>query len=141
MARLKDRSFPHSFEGSHQLESRIDLFSLNVLFSDQAMPEIYILCHINYAYICTWMHANAREEERSGVRVQTESGTGERDTPHGRVKHENIDHASASHLAKPILRKVRLFCSLRGLLTKYRDLKEILSLARFIGMEWNAKGL
>ena len=86
VARLKDRSLPRSCEGSHQLESRIDLFSLNVLFSDQAMPEIYILCRINYAYICTWMHANAREEERSGVRVQTESGTGERDTPHGRVK-------------------------------------------------------
>ena len=44
------------------------------------------LCRINYAYICTWMHANAREQERSGVRVQTESGTGERDTPHGRVR-------------------------------------------------------
>ena len=44
------------------------------------------LCRINYAYICTWMHANAREQKRSGVRVQTTSGTGERDTPHGRVK-------------------------------------------------------
>ena len=38
------------------------------------------------------------------------------------------------------LRKVRLFCSLRGLLTKYSDLYEILSQARFIGIEkWNAE--
>ena len=68
------------------------------------------LCRINYAYICTWMHANAREQERSGVRVQTESRTGERHTPHGRVKPTCL--ASASHLTKLILRKVRLFCSL-----------------------------
>ena len=47
---------------------------------------IYFLCRINHAHIYTWMHANAREKERSGVRVQTESETGERHTPHGRVK-------------------------------------------------------
>ena len=92
-------------------------------------------------------------KERSGVRVKTDSETGERHTPHGRVEpasyapvwsssasREHIHQASASHLAKPILRKVRLFCSLRGLLTKYSDLYEIQSQTRFIGMEqWNAE--
>ena len=73
-------------------------------------PGIYLLCRINYVYIYTWTHANAREQERSGVRVQTESRTGERHTPHGRVKPTCL--ASASHLTKLILRKVRLFCSL-----------------------------
>ena len=73
-------------------------------------PGIYLLCRTNYTYISTWMHANAREQERSGVRVQTESRTGERHTPHGRVKPTCL--ASASHLTKLILRKVRLFCSL-----------------------------
>ena len=92
-------------------------------------------------------------KERYGVRVKTDSETGERHTPHGacgasflrpvwssRASRENIHQASASHLAKPILRKVRLFCSLRGLLTKYSDLYEIQSQTRFIGMEqWNAE--
>ena len=42
VARLKNRSLPHSCEGSHQLVPWIDLFSLNVLFSDQAMPEFTV---------------------------------------------------------------------------------------------------
>ena len=49
-------------------------------------PGMYLLCRINHAHIYSWMHANAREKERSGVRVQMESETGERHTPHGRVK-------------------------------------------------------
>ena len=75
--------------------------------------------------------------------MKTESETGERDTPHSpRALRENINQATASawHLVKPILGKVRLFCSLRGLLTKYSDFYEILSQARFNGMEqWNAE--
>ena len=62
--------------------------------------------------------------ERSGVRVN-----GQRDWREtqwsSRASRENIDQASASHPPKPILRKGRLFCSVRGLLTKYSDLYEI----------------
>ena len=61
MARLKDidRSLPHFFEGNYQLVPRRDLFSLNVLLSDQAIPEFIFCVAINYAYIYTRMHANA----------------------------------------------------------------------------------
>ena len=60
--------------------------------------------------LCIHIHVDAREQEMSGVRVETESRTGQRHTPHGRVKPTCL--ASASHLTKLILRKVRLFCSL-----------------------------
>ena len=64
----------------------------------------------------------------------------ERDTrPMGvwssRASRENIDQASASHLAKPIVRKVRLFCSLRDLLTKYSHLYEFNP--KLVSLEWN----
>ena len=65
--------------------------------------------------------------------MKTESETGERHTPHSsHALRENIDQATASawHLVKG-----RLFCSLRGLLTKYSDFYDILSQARFIRME------
>ena len=72
--------------------------------------------------------AREQSKERSGVRVKTESETGGRHTPLSpSALCENIDQPSASHLAKPILRKERLFSSRRGLLTKYSDLNEILS--------------
>ena len=98
----------------------------------------------------THIHVDARERAReqskgrSGVRMKTESETGERDTPHGRVKPTCLarKYRSCQRFApcKIDLRKVRLFCSLRRLLTKYSDLYEILSQARFIGIEqWNAE--
>ena len=87
VARLKDidRSLPNSCEGRHQLVPWIDLYSLNVLLSDQAIPEFTFCVAINYAYIYTQMYANAREWERSerGYKRRVRL---ERDTPHGRVK-------------------------------------------------------
>ena len=44
---------------------------------------------LSFHKLCIHMHVDVRErarEKRSGVRVQTESETGERHTPHGRVK-------------------------------------------------------
>ena len=129
VARLWDRSLPHSCEGSHQLVTWIDLFSLNILFSDRVMPEFTFCLPINYAYIYTWMHANARaSSQRKGL----ERGRKRR------VRLERDPYPTAHVLCaktsiRPALRilqnrfweKVRLFCSLRGLLTKYSDLFEI----------------
>ena len=71
-------------------------------------PGIYLLCRINYVYIYTWTHANAREQERSGVRVQTESGTGERNTPHGRVKPQCEAHVLSTKISiMPALRTLQ----------------------------------
>ena len=134
VARLKDRYLPHSCEGSHQLVRWIGLFSLNVLFSGPEPRNLPFMSH----KLCIHIHVDARERARAG-KVWSEGANGEWDwrEKHApwaceapmwspRAQHENIDHASASHLAKPILRKVRMFCSLRGLLTKYSDLNEIL---------------
>ena len=69
------------------------------------MQEFIFCLFINYAYIYTWMHVNLRIW-RPQVRVKTKSETRERHTPHSpRTLRENIDQASASHPAKPILRK------------------------------------
>ena len=55
-------------KGSHQLVPWIDLFSLNVLFLDQAMPEFIFYLFKNYAHIYTWMHANVRaSSQRKGL--------------------------------------------------------------------------
>ena len=91
VAPLKDRSLPYSCEGSHQLVPWIDLFSLNVLFSDQAMVEVIFCLFKNYAYIYTWMHANARaSSQRKGLEWGWKRRMRlERDMPpcpHGRVK-------------------------------------------------------
>ena len=105
MARLKDRSLPHSCEGSHQLVPWIDLFSLDVLFSDPPTPEFpFCVAQIMHTYPrgCTRTRASRKGLEwgcKRRVGLET-----------GRVKPTCL--ASASHLTKLILRKVRLFCSL-----------------------------
>ena len=131
----KRRSLPHSCEGSYQLVPWIDLFNWMFCFQIRQSRNLPFVSHKS----CTHIHVDARErareqsKERSGVRVQTESETGERHTPHGRVKPNCLarkyrsGHRFAPCIAKPILRKVWLFCSLRGLLTRYSDLNEILS--------------
>ena len=78
------------------------------------------------------MHVVARERaqaERSGVRVQTESGTGERDTPHGRVKPTCLarKYPPGQRFApyKTDFKKSTTVLPSRGLLTKYSVLYEI----------------
>ena len=88
VARLKDRSLPYSCEGSYQLVPWIDLFNWMFCFQIRQSRNLPFVSHKS----CTHIHVDARErareqsKERSGVRVQTESETGERHTPHGRVK-------------------------------------------------------
>ena len=74
------------------------------------------------------MHANAREQKRSGVRVQMESGTGERHTPHGSAKPNCLarKYRSCQRFASCKTDFEKSTTSLRGLLTKYSDLNEIL---------------
>ena len=77
----------------------------------------------------TWRQANARANSQRKVWSKGENGQRDwRETQWSSfASRENIDQASPSHPPKPILRKVRLFCSVRGLLTKYSGLNEILS--------------
>ena len=88
VGRLKDRSLPHSCEGSYQLVPWIDLFSWMFCFQIWQSRNLPFVSHKS----CTHIHVDARErareqsKERSGVRVQKESQTGERHTSHGRVK-------------------------------------------------------
>ena len=104
---------------------------------------------MSFHKLCTHIYVDAREcvreksKGRSGVRMKAKSETGERHTPPVRVKPTCLarKYRSCQRFApcKIDLRKVRLFCSPRGLLTKYSHLYEILSQARFIGIEqWNA---
>ena len=100
MAWLKDRSLPHSCEGSHQPVPWKDLFTLNVLFLDQAMQEFTFCLPINYTRACTGTRASTQRKGlgwgwKRRVRLQ-------RDT---RRTRENVDQASTSYLGKPILRK------------------------------------
>ena len=126
VARLKDRSLPHSCEGSHQLVPWIDLFSLNVLFSDQANPFV---SH----KLCIHIHADGRTRSRVG-KVWSEGTNGEWDwrethAPWACEAHVLTTQKSISPgirtLQNRFWEKVRPFCSLRGVLTQNSDLYEI----------------
>ena len=130
MARRKDRSLSHSCEGSDQLVPRIDLFSRMFCFQIRQSRNIPFLSHT----LCIHMHVDARERARAG-KVWSEGASGEwdwRETHTSRVCEAHVLSTKISIMPAPRtlqnrLRKVRLFCSLRGLLTKYSDLNEILS--------------
>ena len=113
MAWLKDRSLPHSCEGSHQPVPWKDLFTLNVLFSDQAMQEFTFCLPINYTRECTGTRASSQRKGlewgwKRRVRLQ-------RDT---RRTRENVDQASTSYLGKPILRKRKTVLQSKGSIDK-----------------------
>ena len=88
VARLKDRSLSHSCEGSYQLVPWIDLFNWMFCFQIRQSRNLLFVSHKSCTHIRVHARERAREQskERSGVRLQTESETGERHTPHGRVK-------------------------------------------------------
>ena len=122
MARLKDRSLPHSCEGSYQLVPWIDLFRLDVLFIDQAFQKL-----------CTHIHVDAREcareqsKGRSGVRMKTERETGSwRET-----------HAPWACEAHVLSMKISIMPALRTLQNRFEKSTTVLQSKRYIDkIQW-----